>query len=307
MQFKDNKDLYDTIKALAGVNKFTPDEQLSIKSLANRRLYEAYNKTDIWPRYLIVSEPRSIANSIVPTTQDGRHILGAGTTAVNGLYKLNGTQASAAAYSLFDSDGTTELYSLIYVSGTTWHIIVGAPASGGAIEYINTAGGNTATADSPSIAEIGWTVSTGTAPAPTVRDLAEITDFIKIHRTQSFLVNSAIEFDFFVQGDGAHVLNLTTETTSTVYCTYRKALTYLSDLDEDTLAGVLNVPLEFFYFVAHATYADFLRSDGQTEKAFLEENRAEDYLFSELERAEKVMNINAVKKRIVTHVSRQSR
>jgi hypothetical protein len=65
--------------------------------------------------------------------------------------------------------------------------------------------------------------------------------------------------------------------------------------------------MEFFYFAAHATFADFLRMDGQLDKAMAEETVAQGYLASELQKAESQRNNNITVRRISTHLSRQSR
>jgi|TARA_R110002126_G_scaffold6871_1_gene34658 hypothetical protein len=208
MQFKTNKSLYDLISALAGTSDFTSSERAFLLSMANRRFYEAYQATDIWPRYITVGEQRAISSSVVPYTE-------------------------------------------------------------GALD--------------------------------------EIANFIRIHRLEPFLRNSTIEFDYWVDGDGAHVENLVTTDATSVYVTYKKTLTELTTLDYDGELGTQLVPIEFFYFIAHATYADFLRMDGQTQKAMLESEVAKTYLDTELEKAETVMNINALKTRINTHLNRQSR
>ena len=63
MLLRRNKDLYDTVTALAGVRDFTSDEKNDILSLANRRLTMAYNKSNIWDRYLVIGEERRIATN----------------------------------------------------------------------------------------------------------------------------------------------------------------------------------------------------------------------------------------------------
>ena len=73
------------------------------------------------------------------------------------------------------------------------------------------------------------------------------------------------------------------------------------------LASATDIPLEFFYYAAHATYADFLRMDGQIDKAKVEEDTASTYLVLELEKAETQRNNNLLYRRISTHNSRQAR
>jgi hypothetical protein len=208
MQLKANKDLYDLISALAGTSDFTPAEIGHLFALANRRMYEAYNRTPYWVRYLVTGESRPVASSIVKFEE---------------------------------------------VSGYT-----------------------------------------------------PIGEFLRIHRTDPFVRNSAIEYEFYVQSDGAHILNLTTADASEVFVTYKKRLTQLTSLDTAG-TGLTEVPQEFFYFMAHATYADFLRLDGQHQKAVLEDQIAENYLGEEMDNPQQVANNNTVGKRFKTYVSQQAR
>tara|TARA_R110000823_G_scaffold314818_1_gene444733 strand:+ start:915 stop:1844 length:930 start_codon:yes stop_codon:yes gene_type:complete len=309
MQSRANKDLYDMISALAGTADFTTSEKAWLLSLSNRRLHEAHRKTDLWQRYIVSAEPRTMTNQIIPFTQDGYYIFGAGSDDVSGLYLINGTQNSVAAYTFYDTDGTTALTSLIYTgTATTWHLISGTPSGGGAILYISTDASNSITGTtSATVAETGWTVSTGTANAPVVRDLQEIEEFIRIHRSQPFLNMSAAEYDYSVQSDGAHAYNINDTTDKLVWVTYKKTLTRLTTLDTDGVLASTEVPSEFFQYLAHAVYADFLRLDGQTSKAVIEENFAKELLDDEMDAASRVSNNNTVLQKFSTHVSRQSR
>jgi len=209
MQDKYNRDLYDLISALAGVTSFTTSEKTQLLNFAKRRMYEAYQATPMWPRYLVVGEERTVASSVVAFTQTSKN---------------------------------------------------------------------------------------------------DIAEFIRIHRTQPFLRNSALEFDFFVQSDGANILSLTTADADSAFVTYKKELTDIPstwDLDGDK--STQEIPLEFFYYVAHSVYADFLRMDGQHDKALAEEQVAQNYLANELDKTDQIMNNNTVKKRFNTYVSNQSR
>jgi len=209
MQVKYNRDLYDLISALAGVSSFTTNEKTQLLNFAKRRMYEAYQATPMWPRYLVVGESRTVASSVIAFTETDKN---------------------------------------------------------------------------------------------------DIAEFIRVHRTQPFVRNSALEFEFFVQSDGAHILNLTTSDADSAFVTYKKELTDIPstwDLDGDK--STQEIPLEFFYYVAHSVYADFLRMDGQHDKALAEEQVANKYLANELEKTDQVMNNNTVKKRFNTYVSNQSR
>jgi len=127
-----------------------------------------------------------------------------------------------------------------------------------------------------------------------------IGEFIRIHRTQAFKNNSALEYDFYVDANGANILNIVNSTDSTIFVTYKKELPSFSATSTD-------FPLEFFYFVAHAAYADFLRMDGQHGKALTEEQIAKNYLDIELEKIDVRNNNNSINHKFSTYVNRQSR
>jgi hypothetical protein len=65
----------------------------------------------------------------------------------------------------------------------------------------------------------------------------DIGEFLKINREEPFLRNSTIDFEFFVESDGAHVINLTASDATSVFVTYRKPLTLLTTLDNNGNSG----------------------------------------------------------------------
>ena len=204
MQVRTYSDLEGLIKSLAGVFSFTSEEEDQILNFVNRRAFEAYNISPIWPRYLVISEERTISSdNLIPYTQ--------------------------------------------------------------------------------------------TSPA---KD--EIAEFIRIHRKQAFLNNSALEYDFFVDSNGANILNIVSSEATSAFVTYKKKLDLFTKDSTD-------IPAEFFYFIAHAAYADFLRMDGQHGKALAEEQLAKNYLDIELEKIDIRSNNNSINKKFSTYVNRQSR
>jgi len=128
----------------------------------------------------------------------------------------------------------------------------------------------------------------------------DISEFQRIHRDQPFLNTGTLEYNFYVDANGAHVMNLGSTTDSSVYVTYKKVF-------KDFTKTSTDIPEEFFYFAAHATYADFLRMDGQTSKAMDEENKATSYLATELEKLDIISNNNTIRRKFTTYVSTQSR
>tara|TARA_R110001592_G_scaffold241149_1_gene501595 strand:- start:1512 stop:2138 length:627 start_codon:yes stop_codon:yes gene_type:complete len=136
---------------------------------------------------------------------------------------------------------------------------------------------------------------------------ARIGQFLRIHRNKPFERNSEREYDFYVDFSGAHIINQAggTNQTGDVYVTYKTEFTPV--LGYSSSPASRSVPQEFFYYIAHNSYADFLRMDGQTEKALIEEQVGEKYLDIELSKLELLTNNNTVGKRISTYVNRQSR
>lgn len=151
---------------------------------------------------------------------------------------------------------------------------------------------------------VGEERAIGSSPASTI-PYAEagkntIYEWIRIHRTQPFLRNSALEFDFYVDSNGAHILNLTTADATSAFVTYKKELGQFT-------ANSTNIPGEWFAFIAHTAYADFLRMDGQHDKALNEEQVAQGYIAIELEKVDNMMNNNTALKRFSTYINRQAR
>jgi hypothetical protein len=122
-----------------------------------------------------------------------------------------------------------------------------------------------------------------------------------------------MEYEFFVDFTGANVLNIASTTDNSAFVSYKKEFTPFSITVSDPVVvadftgSTVEVPAEFFAYIAHATYADFLRMDGQTDKAFAEENTASVSLALELEKIDIISNNNTVNKRFSTYVNRQSR
>ncbi len=150
-------------------------------------------------------------------------------------------------------------------------------------------------------------ITTGNLIPFTQGGLPTIDEFVRIHRTQAFLNNSALEYDFYVDANGANILNIINTDDTTAFCTYKKQLPVFT-ADSNDLGDVDNsIPGEFFNFLAHATYADFLRMDGQHGKALTEEQIAQSYLDSELEKIDIRNNNNSLNHKFSTYVNRQSR
>jgi hypothetical protein len=147
------------------------------------------------------------------------------------------------------------------------------------------------------------TVTGGVVPF-TEAGLDSIDTFLQVHRTQPFQTASSQLIDFYVQNGGASLIDGSLNLSS-AFVTYKKQWT---DTYGDGSSGTtVNVPDEWFEYLAHGTYADFLRAEGQQEKAALADAEAKDKLDDELIRISEMNTINAVANRIHTNSNRQVR
>ena len=308
MQTRTYKDLFRLITSMIGTGgelAGSGTEDTQVADFINRRFQQAFDESPVWPRYSVVGEPRTIVpGQTIQISEDSFHVYGAGLTAANGLYQRNGTVNSIAAYSKFDTDGTTALYSLVSAgAGGDGFIVLGTPLTSNTNLYEGSMGGSA----SNEYPNSGWGVSAGgTAPAPFVVDVANIGHFQRIHRQQPFFNNSAKEYEFFVTSRGAEILNIVSTTDEIAFVTYKKEFTPFT-VTSDFYNSTVEVPSEFFNFIAHAVYADFLRVQNRQQEAIAEEQVAQTYLNLELEKIDIRSNNNTINKRFSTYVNRQSR
>jgi archaellum component FlaG (FlaF/FlaG flagellin family) len=287
-------------------------EQNLVSRLINRRFQEAFDESPIWPRYLVSSEERQI----IALTLSGA--TSSTSTSVNQNYKLLGSNTTGGTNVY---QGVTTNTVIIYNTGSAWRVDTSASAteqadgtytvSAGTQQFIEA---DTNKKDNVEDVET-WTPRSGSDVLSVVAkqlipyaetNKTTIGDFHRIHRKKAFLNNSAIEYDFFVDFDGANILNITSTSDNTAFITYKKQFTpftttsgYYSSSEE--------VPAEFFNFIAHAVYADFLRVQNRQQEAIAEEGVARGYLALELEKIDIRSNNNTVNKRFSTYVNRQSR
>tara|TARA_R110002126_G_scaffold175003_1_gene323660 strand:+ start:46 stop:660 length:615 start_codon:yes stop_codon:yes gene_type:complete len=131
--------------------------------------------------------------------------------------------------------------------------------------------------------------------------LSTIDTFLRIHKTyQPFYQYSSIEFEYYVDGLGAHIIS-DTSSTSTAYVTYKKAW------DGPYTTASTNIPGEWFDYIAQGVLADYLRQDGQTEKAQAEEKIADDILQNQLMKTDVTRSVGVLSHRISTNLSRAYR
>jgi hypothetical protein len=318
MQTNSYGNLIKLIQSLIGAETLTDDEYTKISHFINRRLAEAYNTSPSWTRYVVSSEPRDIHAYTLAGASAST------STSVNQNYKLLGT-----------NDGDTgKVGTNIYQGITTSSVIIYKDASD---QWIVATGATTAIQSDGRYRITGAGTTQFTEADTNKKDKLEdvevftprggsdvllvtpknlipysetgkstISEFLRIYRKRAFLNKSQIEYDFFVDGDGANILNIASAVDNKAFVTYKKQFTYFS-VSANWANSSVEVPLEFFYFLAHASFADFLRLESKYEDARTEEAIAQTYLAQELEKLDIKNNNNSLNKKFSTYVNRQSR
>jgi len=289
MQNKNYSDLFALIQALAGVDAFTTSEQTKILAMANRRLWQAYQACPVWARYFVASQARPINSSgVIPRTYD--------ETA--GIRSVSSATRSSAIVTIVTSasvDFCEGMY--VTISGLTGSVSPNGSYQVAGITSTNNT--NDTFTYNLTTTDTNFEVYTGTGVVSPVA-IPVISDINRIFTADPFTSHGYREIEYYEDFAGCHPINPHGTNLGYWMC-------FKEEWDGPYEATATTIPDEFFYFAAHATYADFLRMDGQTEKAMAEENLANEYLVVELDKPANQRNINNAFRRISTYTSRQFR
>jgi hypothetical protein len=333
MQTRTYGDLFKITSGLIGTGgELDVSEQDQVSHFINRRFQQAFDESPIWPRYFVSSEERTLVLYELSGATSST------STSVNGKYKFFGINSGS-----FEGGGTSKADTNIYQntdstttfiyknSSNAWVVATGISptdtrSSDGKIS-LNAAGTaqftEADTTKNDAVEDVTtWTPRAGSNLLSVVKkyivpyaeggiltsDSAKTTigDFNRIHRKRAFVNNSAIEYEFFVDFDGANLLNISNTNDTSAFVSYKKQFTPFT-VTSDYYNSAVEVPGEFFNYIAHAVYADFLRVQNRQEQALAEEQVAQTYLALELEKIDIRSNNNTINKRFSTYVNRQSR
>jgi hypothetical protein len=249
--------VYNRMKALAGIPSPDANAQTQITEYINRRGKMAFDASAFWPRFLVAGELRNYSSTTVAAT------------------------AIVAGYT----------YTILTVGTTNW-TLVGASTNTVGVQFVAT----------------GAATGTGTATwnsniIPfTQAGLSEIDQFLRIHKSyQPFYQTSSIEVEYYVTSAGAHVICDPASTPPTAYVTYRKPW----NGPYTTIST--DIPDEWFDYIAHGAYADWLRADGKNDIAAGEDTNANTFLENAMSEVNNSRVAGVIAQRISTHVSRSYR
>ncbi len=203
-------ELFQLTQARAGTT-FAGAEVQRVGWLLNSAARIMYDENPWWERFLVL-EPRSVERGYVAYTEDGYNVYGAGTTEVNGLYTLNPLIVNGAdAYTLYDSDGTTELYSIEWDGVNKWMIYDALDA----IQY------SSKNNDITTIPESGWDASPAAeSPGPVVQALSEIGEYIGHWNGAKFQCAGAFGGTAYPDHNGIRMTDCTQD--GVVYMAFKK-------------------------------------------------------------------------------------
>ena len=134
-------------------------------------------------------------------------------------------------------------------------------------------------------------------------DLQSIDSFLRIFSAKPYATTTYGEYQFTVGQSGASVIS-GTSTPAVAYVTYKAQL---QDRYGKLPPFVSTIPSEWFEYLAHGTYADYLRAEGQQEKAALADQEANEILLDELMKLDEQHTQTIISNRISTNANMQYR
>lgn len=327
MQTRLYSDLYGLIQSLCGI-QFSITESIRLKSLINRRAARAFRASNYWTRFLVVGEERycTPAPASVTTTVAGSayFIASVGTTDFSSI--------GATANAVFTASILTTTLTVTAVSSGRLKVgdyITGTGLTTGGVQITALGTGNggvgtytisptQATLTSRTFKSFGvdsYFVATGVGTGNgTVRasdstipyiesGKNSIDTFLRIFVQRPYRKASVQEFEYYVTSTGAELVSGDLNPL-TAFVTYKKQFT---DFYGDNAGEVVDIPAEWFHYLAHGTYADWLKAEGQQEKAALADQEAEAVLQDELIRLDENHTSGLVSSRIFTNANMQMR
>lgn len=291
MQSRDYTAIVSGVEALVGATLETT-EKARLQYLINSRARRAYEAFDHWPRWLVIGEFRNVnGDKVVP-------------------YTISGSNDIDTFLHVHQKDPWD------LVGSKQWdfnRVAVGA-------RLVNYSFAFNQEFTVSALTDLGIGTMTATASAATklaVGDVVNIEGVTEVdglaspngQKTLLSISGSVITFasTTLVFQSYSALISGATINTPKVYVTYKNAMT--QDYGDGTSGANENteVPLEWSEYIVRGTYADFLRNEGQTEKALVEDAEANKILSEQIERAETQQTHPALTFRVETHGSTQSR
>lgn len=303
MSTRPYSELLAQVEALAGAS-LVAAEQARVKIFANRRARKAYRESPYWQHLLRVGEERIVSSTgLLPLTETGKDD-------IDMVIRIHAEEP-------FKTQDAFE-YGDYYADSTGIQITNYTPSEA-------TESGSLTVSGNLNPDYTGDWIRFGTVNGYSAfsRDGLEPTG-----ATQTIYVNSALTsyvmntypvealseafFNLSLEVDGGTwtaALGSSGSPEVVVNTQYSAWVTYYTKLTDTYGEGdgeESDVPDAWFDYMAQGSYADWLRSDGQTEKAMVEDQTANELLNQQLEKVSR-QNGNQVVTRVMTHANTQMR
>ena len=331
MQTRTYADLFELVSALCGVT-FATIEEPRIRALMNRRAVRAFKSSNYWTRFIKIGEERRLSGDSAAVT----------TTVSGSSYYINtvgNTDFSAIGVpynAVFDGaiNGTT----LTVSDMTSGLIAIGDFITDGGVfdnvqitAFITGTGGVGTYTVSPNQGTVAVTsmgtftvdtyftatgAGTGTGTVSPALDylpytqtgLNTIDSFLRVFVYAPFKTMGSQEYQYTVGSDGAELISGTVSPSS-AFVAYKSVLTFstAAGATSQSLTSSSLIPEEWFEYIAHGTYADYLRAEGQQEKAAVADAEASEILLDELMRLDEQHTQTLISNRMFTNSNMQVR
>jgi len=133
--------------------------------------------------------------------------------------------------------------------------------------------------------------------------LSSIDTFLRVYKQAPYISSSVQEYDIMVTASGATLVSGDLNPTE-AFVTYKAQLT---DTYGDGSGESTTIPAEWYQYMAHGSYADYLRAEGQQEKSVIADQEAELLLQDEMIRLDENHTSGLVSNRIFTNANMQMR
>jgi hypothetical protein len=313
---------------------FANIETPRIKALINRRAQKAYRASNYWTRFLKVGEERRLSgnSAAVTTTVSGSsyyintvgntdffaigcpfksifagEISAGGTLTVSAMNTISGTSSGSIAIGDFITGviGLDNVKITAFLTGTGGIGTYTVSPNPGTIAITNMASFTAGTYfTATSIGEGTGTVYPAFNYLPyTQTGKSTIDTFLRIQKQQPYLITSVQEYEFMVTALGATIVSGNLNPAQ-AWVTYKAQF---ADTYGTSGGEVSDVPAEWFEYMAHGAYADYLRAEGQQERAVIADQEADAILQDELMRLDEQHTQTLISNRMFTNSNMQVR
>jgi len=306
MNTRPYSDLYGLVEALCGCT-FAAQEAVRVKYFINRRAQRAYAESEYWPRFYVVGEERIVSeDGLLPYEQTGLSDIGT-------VLRIHASEPMrsrvAAEYGDFYAASGGIQITGYSSGGATSMVVTGILAQDATGTYYVTPE-QTEGKDQYALNADPYFVPNGViaynsstlAWSLIYKDDSE-TPVISIWEAVGDVETPDLATGWTAAFNATGTPTVESTTTYSAFITYKAALsaTY-GDTDGDTP----DVPEEWFEYMAHGAYSDFLRNDQQQDRAALAEQEANEILMAQLEKIGR-QNGSSAFTRVVTQANTQWR